>query len=83
MLLDHQDWLVGNGTDQLEKEWIAILKSAKPKAKILMRSVHKNLEFLPPFVQSKVKSVPISQDYLLQNDRVGTYPSTFLLELDV
>lgn len=83
VLLDHQDWLVGNGTDQLEKEWISILKSAKPKAKILMRSVHKNTEFLPPFVQSKVKPVPVSKDYLLQNDRVGTYPSTFLLEVDV
>lgn len=83
VLLDHQDWLFGNGTNQLKKEWIAILKSAKPKAKILMRSVHKNPEFLPQFVQSRVKSVPLSKDYLLQSDRVGTYPSTFLLEVDV
>ena len=83
VLLDHQDWLIGNGTDQLEKEWIAILKSAKPTAKILFRSVHKNLEFLPDFAKSKVKELQIDQNYLLEYDRVGTYPATYLLEVHV
>jgi S-adenosylmethionine-diacylglycerol 3-amino-3-carboxypropyl transferase len=83
VLLDHQDWLIGNETDQLEKEWIAILKSAKPTAKVLFRSVHKSLEFLPDFVKSKVKELPIDKNYLLENDRVGTYPSTYLLEIHV
>ncbi len=83
ILLDHQDWLIGNGTDELDKEWISILRSAKPKAKILMRSVHQNLDFLPTFVKSKIKSLPVSKEFLSKNDRVGTYPSTFLLEIDV
>lgn len=83
ILLDHQDWLVGNGTKELEKEWRAILNSCEPNAKILFRSVHRNLDFLPDFVLSKFKKINIDSEYLLQNDRVGTYPSTFLLELDV
>ena len=83
ILLDHQDWLIGNGTDELEKEWIAILKRAKPKAKILFRSVHKDLDFLPKFVKDRVSALPIDQNYLLKNDRVATYPSTFLLEVNV
>lgn len=83
VLLDHQDWLIGNGTNELEKEWRAILRSSKPNAKVLLRSVHKSLDFLPEFVKPKVRSVPIESSYLLQNDRVGTYPSTFLLEIHV
>lgn len=83
ILLDHQDWLIGSGTKELEEEWIAIIKAAKPKAKVLFRSVHKNLHFLPDFVSERISIIPIDQNYLLQNDRVGTYPSTFVLELDV
>jgi len=83
ILLDHQDWLVGNGSKELEKEWRAILKSAKPNAKILFRTVHTTLDFLPEFVKQKVRSIPVDKSFLLQNDRVGTYPSTFLLEIDV
>ncbi len=83
ILLDHQDWLIGSGTKELEEEWIAIIKAAKPKAKVLFRSVHKNLHFLPNFVSERISVIPIDQNYLLQNDRVGTYPSTFVLEVDV
>jgi len=83
LLLDHQDWLAGNGTNELEKEWIAIFKSSKSNSKILFRSVHKDLEFLPDFVRSKIKKMNIKTTYLKQNDRVGTYPSTFLFEIDV
>lgn len=83
VLLDHQDWLIGSGTDDLEQEWTALLQSAQPGAKILFRSVHKNLHFLPDFVKETTKVIPIDQNYLLQNDRVGTYPSTFLLETRV
>lgn len=83
ILLDHQDWLIGNGTNDLEKEWIAILKKAKPKAKVLFRSVHKDLSFLPSFIKDRISFLTIDQNYLLENDRVGTYPSTFLLEVNV
>ena len=83
ILLDHQDWLIGNGTNELENEWTALLHSAKPKAKILFRSVHMNLDFLPEFVKKKTRQLPVDQNYLLENDRVGTYPSTFLLETNV
>lgn len=83
VLLDHQDWLIGNDCNELEKEWISLLRSAEPKAKILFRSVHKNLEFLPGFVKQSVSNIPIDGKYLLNNDRVGTYPSTYLLEVDV
>lgn len=83
ILLDHQDWLIGNGTNELEKEWIALINSSKPKAKILFRSVHKDLHFLPDFVKERTSVIPIDQNYLRQNDRVGTYPSTFILEVDV
>ncbi|MEP1150584.1 MAG: BtaA family protein [Balneola sp.] len=83
ILLDHQDWLIGDGTNELESEWTALLHSAKPKAKILFRSVHKNLDFLPEFVKKKTRQISVDQNYLLENDRVGTYPSTFLLEANV
>ncbi|MEP1938237.1 MAG: BtaA family protein [Balneola sp.] len=83
VLLDHQDWLAGNGTNELEKEWRAIFKSSKPNSKVLFRSVHKDLEFLPDFVRLKIKKTNIKTTYLKQNDRVGTYPSTFLFEIDV
>ncbi|MFY0683609.1 MAG: BtaA family protein [Balneola sp.] len=83
ILLDHQDWLIADGTNELESEWTALLHSAKPKAKILFRSVHKNLDFLPEFVKKKTRQISVDQNYLLENDRVGTYPSTFLLEANV
>ncbi len=83
VLLDHQDWLIGNGTDELEKEWLAIFESAKPNAKVLFRSVHRTLDFLPDFVVQRIHNLPVDQNYLLQNDRVGTYPSTYLLKINV
>ncbi len=83
ILLDHQDWFIGNGTNELEQEWQAILKSAKPKAKVLMRSVYPDLGFLPCSVKERVSQIPVNQEFLKLNDRVGTYPSTFLMELHV
>lgn len=83
VLLDHQDWLVNNGTTDLENEWKALLNRAKPGAKFLMRSVHPNLNFLPDFVQNCITNVKIDSDYLKLNDKIGTYPSTFLLTLNV
>ena len=83
VLLDHQDWLVGNGTDDLEKEWQAIIKSSKSNAKILFRSVHNDLHFLPDFVKLKTQQIKLDTEYLKRNDRVGTYPSTFLLTVHV
>lgn len=83
ILLDHQDWLVNNGTKELEYEWQLILEKAKPNAKVLMRSVHQDLSFLPDFVQKSVTSIPIDYQYLVHNDKVGTYPSTFLFKLNV
>ena len=83
ILLDHQDWMVTNNTIDLENEWRAILKQAKPEAKVLMRSVHPNLNFLPEFVRNRISEISIDPDYLRTSDRVGTYPSTFLFKLHV
>jgi S-adenosylmethionine-diacylglycerol 3-amino-3-carboxypropyl transferase len=83
ILLDHQDWMIGNGTNELENEWVNILRRSTPKAKILFRSVHTGLDILPDFVVKKTTRIPIDENYLNENDRVGTYPSTLLLEVNV
>ncbi len=82
-LLDHQDWLVGANNHELIREWKYIFETAKPGAKVLFRSVHKSLGFLPNFVLDQINQIPIDSNFLKQHDRVGTYPSTFLIELDV
>jgi S-adenosylmethionine-diacylglycerol 3-amino-3-carboxypropyl transferase len=82
VLLDHQDWMIKNDRIALEKEWELILDNAAPNAKILMRSAANEIDFIPDFVQSKIKihSDEMAKYHAL--DRVGTYGSVLCATLN-
>ena len=77
VLLDHMDWMAGVNKPQLEKEWMLILKRAEPGAKILFRTAHKNIDFIPPGIRKKVEFNQIDPEWIAINDRVGTYTGTY------
>lgn len=81
VLLDHQDWLANTHPLKLEKEWREILKNARPGAKILFRSAGVNRNFLPSFTQDHIRFLDAETGPLHLKDRVGTYGSTFLAEV--
>ncbi|WP_421948230.1 DUF3419 family protein [Phaeodactylibacter xiamenensis] len=81
VLLDHQDWLAANDRPALEEEWRLILENSRPGTKILLRSAAHEVDFFPDFVQ---KAVVFEQDLTAkthQLDRVGTYASVYLAEV--
>ncbi len=82
VLLDHQDWLLGSN-EKLKEQWQFLIKASLPGAKILFRSVHKTLDFLPDIALENTTQLSVDYEYLKHNDKVGTYPSTFLLEVNV
>lgn len=79
VLLDHQDWLAENDRPALEEEWRLILKNSKKGTKILLRSAAENVDFFPDFVLDKVTFQKEKTDKVHQQDRVGTYASTYLI----
>ncbi|MDR8390945.1 BtaA family protein [Aliifodinibius sp. S!AR15-10] len=78
VLLDHQDWMAHANPSDLEEEWRLILENAAPRARILFRSACRNVDFLPPFIQERVKFNTDLTNRLHHEDRVGTYGSTHL-----
>jgi S-adenosylmethionine-diacylglycerol 3-amino-3-carboxypropyl transferase len=46
VLLDHMDWMSSYHPDALVEEWDAILRRARPGARILLRSAHEDPAFL-------------------------------------
>ena len=81
VLLDHQDWLANHFPKALEEEWRLILENSKKGTKILMRSASQNVDFFPDFVKEKVifeKDLTKSTHHA---DRVGTYGSVYLGEV--
>ncbi|MDX1585154.1 MAG: BtaA family protein [Balneolaceae bacterium] len=82
ILLDHQDWLAGHQPDLLAREWRLILENARVGAKILFRSAGKHIGFLPSFVFEEVTFENALTDELHNRDRVATYGSTWLAEVN-
>lgn len=78
VLLDHMDWLANYNNPALAREWEAILKHAKPKAKILFRTAYGNLDFLPDFIFKLVNFEKIDPEWINHNDRVSTYTGTYI-----
>lgn len=82
VLLDHQDWLVGNQEAKLIEQWQLILRRARPGAKILFRSASSSREFIPGFIYNHVHFEDSKTQFLHSRDRVGTYGSTHLAIVD-
>lgn len=82
ILLDHQDWLAANDQKGLEDEWNLIFQNADKGAKILLRSAAIEVDFLPKFVEEKVTFLhkEAQEQHLL--DRVGTYGSCVLMQVN-
>ena len=81
VLLDHQDWLAAHLRPALEEEWRLILENAAPGARILMRSAAFELDFLPDFVRERIRFDREAAAQAHQQDRVGTYASTWIGQL--
>ncbi|MFN0036962.1 MAG: DUF3419 family protein [Saprospiraceae bacterium] len=82
VLLDHQDWMAAHDRPALSEEWHLILKNSAPNAKILLRSAAFEVDFIPEFVYEKVKfDAPKAADSH-RLDRVGTYASVLLGEVN-
>lgn len=75
VLLDHQDWMAYHNYQALEEEWRLILKHSRPHTRVLLRSAGLNADFLPPWLEDKLRWHPIKAAALHQQDRVGTYGS--------
>lgn len=78
VLLDYMDWLAGNNPDQLKRNWENTIKSSHSGSKILFRTAHADLNFLPSFVESKVKISQVDKEWIAKMDKVGTYTGTYL-----
>ncbi|MFZ2089949.1 MAG: BtaA family protein [Desulfobaccales bacterium] len=81
ILLDHQDWLAWHDNALLLEEWEEIFRNSAPGAKILLRSAGYDLGFLPEMVTSRLRFFPELTLPLHERDRVGTYGSLHLAEV--
>lgn len=81
ILLDHQDWLAWHRPEALAQEWRLILANATAGTRVLMRSAGLVLDFLPAWVQQRLRFFPDLTRLLHGQDRVGTYGSVHLAEL--
>jgi S-adenosylmethionine-diacylglycerol 3-amino-3-carboxypropyl transferase len=82
VLLDHQDWLAWHDPAALREEWDLILANSRPGTLILMRSAGSDLSFLPPDVLEQVTFLPETTAALHRLDRVGTYGSFHVGEVN-
>lgn len=82
ILLDHQDWMAAHNRPALQEEWQLILQNSAPNAKILMRSAAAVVDFIPDFVFQRVRFDSQKVAKAQQSDRVGTYASTLLGNLN-
>ncbi len=78
ILLDHQDWLAANDLPALEEEWRLILANSRPGTRILLRSAAEQIDFFPDFVTAVVRFEKDEWAEVHQQDRVGTYLSTYV-----
>lgn len=80
-LLDHQDWLAGHDPLALDAEWRALLDRSAARARILLRSAGRVLDFLPAWLPDRLRFAPERTEPLHLLDRVGTYGSLHLAEV--
>lgn len=81
ILLDHQDWLAAHDPSALFEEWQAIIAAAAPGAKVLIRSAGLDLSFVPAAAMERLRLRPDLTEPLHRTDRVGTYGSLHLAEI--
>jgi S-adenosylmethionine-diacylglycerol 3-amino-3-carboxypropyl transferase len=81
VLLDHQDWLASHDPEGLRAEWELVLKNSRPGTRILMRSASPQIDFIPAPVRERLRFFTELTDHLHLQDRVGTYGSTLLAEV--
>lgn len=81
VLLDHQDWLASHDVEGLREEWDLILKNSGPGTRILMRSASPEIDFIPDIARERLRFFHTLTDSLHAQDRVGTYGSTLLAEV--
>jgi S-adenosylmethionine-diacylglycerol 3-amino-3-carboxypropyl transferase len=81
VLLDHQDWLASHDMDGLREEWDLVLKNSRPGTRILMRSASPEIDFIPARARHRLKFFSELTDCVHSQDRVGTYGSTLLAEV--
>lgn len=81
VLLDHQDWLASHDTAGLREEWDLILANSRPGTRILMRSASPEIDFIPAAARDRLRFFPELTNRLHAQDRVGTYGSTLLAEV--
>lgn len=80
VLLDHMDWLAFSDPDELQREWVQIFRCAENGATVLFRSAWATPNFLPDWVLNRLQFSPVDPA-VLETDRVGTYPGTFLASI--
>ncbi len=81
ILLDHQDWLAWHQPETLAEEWEAIFANSSAGARILLRSAGLDLNFVPETAKSRLRFFPERTTALHAQDRVGTYGSLHLAEV--
>jgi S-adenosylmethionine-diacylglycerol 3-amino-3-carboxypropyl transferase len=82
VLLDHQDWMAKQHPAALQDEWNAIIETAAPHAKVLLRSAALELNFLPQIALDNLTVETDASSYWHAHDRVGTYGLTWCAKLD-
>jgi len=82
VLLDHQDWLAANQREALTEEWELILQNSRKGTKILLRSAAEEVDFFPDFVKERVTFEQQLTTKTHAEDRVGTYASVYLMEVN-
>ncbi|MEM7656908.1 MAG: BtaA family protein [Bacteroidota bacterium] len=78
VLLDHQDWLASHDPESLKEEWELILQNSRPQTRVLLRSAASEVDFFPECVAEHVRFDVEAARTMHQQDRVGTYGSTYL-----
>jgi len=81
VLLDHMDWLAG-APSALEGEWRELAAKAEPGARVIFRSGASDASFLPESVLARLRFDERRATALHRLDRVGTYGSFHIAELD-
>jgi S-adenosylmethionine-diacylglycerol 3-amino-3-carboxypropyl transferase len=81
VLLDHMDWLAG-APSALEAEWRELAARAEPGARVIFRSGASDASFLPRSVYERLRFDEPRAATLHRLDRVGTYGSFHIAELD-
>ncbi|QDT26931.1 DUF3419 family protein [Gimesia panareensis] len=93
VLLDHMDWMAGAQPQLLQSEWQAIVDRAAEQTRIIWRSAGMEVDFIDPLqVQHRGQTTRVGEllsyqnqlaDELHQRDRVNTYGSFYIADLQV